>query len=168
MDPRQTEWYRAGKDRPSNWEYGSAALPLCPTYTLPSGKVGMSAIAVARNSSYLFGVWGSDFKLGALVNGLKAVQGGLGATTLMLTDRTGIVLAASSGSEDDAPTVARVSSDDNVADASNTIITIGGGWEDVEAPSVVKGGSIVGVSEATVLSLPLGMPHRITWHDWSR
>ena len=45
------------------------------SYTLSSQVVGMSAAAASKNGSTLAGVWGADFKLGALVQGLKTVQG---------------------------------------------------------------------------------------------
>lgn len=113
--PQQTEWYRNGKTYYDNygphvWIGNDDPLAMPPavlgTYTQFDGKMGMASAVPASNSSGFFGVFSSEWKLGDLVSGLQAVQGGLEDTALWYADNTGLYLATSTGTADMMPNVA--------------------------------------------------------------
>ena len=187
-DPRQSEWYRPSRTEPRTWNYGEKWLPVSSSYTLYSQANGMSASVAAMNGTMLTGVWAADFKLGALVAGLKKLSlideneglrrkssGGGGEGTggsaegnaLFYTDREGIILATSTGSESDAPAVARLAPDEQVRQAASQILAAHENSfnnVDVKSNAVLKGGTIVGLGDTKLLGLELGMLNIIAFN----
>jgi hypothetical protein len=158
-DPRQTEWFRAGRDASGQWYVGANFVPLSSSYTMPDGLVGLSAAVPVYNSSTLSGVWGADFSLGGLIQTLQLIQGGLSSSTLFMTDKSGIVLASSSGTATDAPVSAISSTDDNVQEAAELIVEKFDDFDSTEDGTYLSytTSTILAISQTQALGVTLGM-----------